>query len=44
MTYTEIWHALAPVYGSSEAKAVARLLLTTLFGFHYAHRYCQRQS
>ncbi len=33
MTYTEIWHALAPVYGSSEAKAVARLLLDDLFGF-----------
>ncbi len=33
MTYTEMWHSLASVYDSSEAKAVVRLLLGDLFGF-----------
>ena len=32
MTYNELWHLLAPLYGDGEAKAIARLLFEVRFG------------
>ena len=32
MTYNELWHLLAPLYGDGEAKAIARLVFEVRFG------------
>ena len=32
MTYYELWHLLAPLYGDGEAKAIARLVFEVRFG------------
>ena len=32
MTYNELWHLLAPLYGDSEAKAIARMVYDVRFG------------
>ena len=32
MTYNELWHLLAPLYGDSEAKAIARMVYDMHFG------------
>ena len=32
MTYNELWHLLAPLYGDSEAKAIARTVYDVRFG------------
>ena len=32
MTYNELWHLLAPLYGNGEAKAIARLVYEVRFG------------
>ena len=36
MTYNELWHLLAPLYGDGEAKAIARLVYEVRFGLSFS--------
>lgn len=36
MTYNELWHLLAPLYGDGEAKAIARLVYEVQFGLSFS--------
>ena len=36
MNYNELWHLLAPLYGNSEAKAIARLVYEVRFGLSFS--------
>ena len=36
MTYNELWHLLTPLYGDSEAKAIARLVYEVRFGLSFS--------
>ena len=40
MTYRELWHALVPLYGGGEARAVADYLLDVCFGLSKADVLC----
>ena len=40
MTYNDIWQRLAPLYGTGEAKALARMLLEEMFNMSYADIIC----
>ena len=44
MTYDEMWREIASAYDESEAKAVARLALETMFGLSKADVYCGKVS
>lgn len=36
MTYNELWHLLAPLYGDSEAKAITRMVYDVRFGLSFS--------
>ena len=40
MTYSEIWHRIAPSYEDGEARAIARILIEELFGLSYTDIVC----
>ena len=44
MTYNELWHLLAPLYGDGEAKAIARMVYDVRFGLSLSDIYIGKDT
>ncbi len=44
MTYTDLWHRIAPLYGNQEAQAVIRLVLSEQYGLSLTDVVCGKVS